>query len=142
VSLVYEKAREGFLANEITWEAGASVLKVDLVRGYVFAPTHKFRSEVTGAGGTVVATQTLANPTHVNGVADADDVVFPDVPEGAAIPYAIVYQASAVTGGADLPDTEQRLIAFIDRGPGIPVVPNGENINLTWSPGADRILRF
>lgn len=142
MSAIYDKAREGFVANEITWKAGGSVLKASLVRGYTYSVGHKFLSEVIGAGGSVVATATLANPTNVNGVLDADDCVWSAVPAGAAIPYIVIYQASAVTGGADLPAAQQRVIIFIDRGPNIPVIPNGQNITSQWSPGADKIARL
>jgi len=143
MSNIYDKAREGLIAGEIVWKAtGGSVIKASLVRGYTFSVSHKFVSEVIGAGGTLVATETLNSLTNTNGVMDAADAVFEAVPEGAAIPHLIIYQASAVTGGSDVPASQQRLIAFLDRGSGLPAVPNGQDLTVTWSPGADRIARF
>jgi hypothetical protein len=142
MSTLYDPAREGFLAGEIVWKTGGSVIKASLVRGYTFSVAHKFVSQVLGAGGTLVATETLSSLTNVNGVADAADGAFEAVPEGVTIPHLIVYQASAVTGGADVPAAQQRLIVFIDRGAVIPVLPNGEDINLEWSPGSDRVFRI
>jgi hypothetical protein len=142
MSTLYDSAREGFLAGEIVWKTGGSVIKASLVRGYTFSVTHKFMSDLVGAGGTVVATETLNSLTNVAGVADAADAVFEAVPEGAAIPHLVIYQASAVTGGSDLPASQQRLIVFIDRGSGVPVLPNGQDITASWSPGSDRIFRI
>lgn len=142
MSNLYDSARAGFLTGEIQWETGGSVIKASLVRGYTFSVAHKFVSDVIGAGGTLVATETLAALTSTGGVADAADAVWEAVPEGDPIPHIIIYQASAVTGGADVPAAEQRLIVFEDRGAGFPVIPNGQDITCTWSPGADRIFRF
>jgi hypothetical protein len=145
MNTLYTKAREAFVAGDIVWEEGGSVIKAALVRGYTFSSSHQFLSDVTGNGGTIVATETLQSLTNVDGVLDAADAVWEAVPEGAPIPYCIIYQASAVTGGADVAATAQRLIVFIDRGPGITgntLIPNGQNITSAWSPGADRIARI
>ena len=52
---LYDSAREGLLKGEIVWKEGGSVIKAVLLRGYVFSATHKFFSDVIGAGGTAVA---------------------------------------------------------------------------------------
>lgn len=137
---LFNPGREGFLAGEIDWN-GATI-KVSLIRGYTFNAAHKFVSEVTGAGGTLVATATLTSPTVINGVADANDVTFATVPTGTACNALLIYQASAVTGGADVPSSAQRLIAYIDSANGLPVTPNGGNINVVWDSGANRIFNL
>jgi hypothetical protein len=145
MNTLYTPAREGFLAGEIVWKEGGSVIKAALVRGYTFSIGHKFVSDVTGNGGTIVATETLNSLANADGVADAADAVWESVSEGAAIPHCIIYQASAVTGGADVAASSQRLIVFVDRGPGITtntLIPNGQNVTSQWSPGADRIFRI
>lgn len=137
---LYNPGREGFLAGEIDWDT--AVIKVSLVRGYTASGAHKFVSEVTGAGGTLVSTATLANKTVTNGVADADDIVFTSVAVGTACNHIVIYQASAVTGGVDVAATAQRLIAFLDSASGLPVTPNGGNINVVWDSGANRIFNL
>lgn len=132
-------SREGFLAGEIDWNT--AVIKVSLVRGYTYASTHKFMSDVTVTG-TIVATQTLATVTVTDGTADAADVTFPSVPTGAAIGSLVIYQASAVTGGADVAATAQRVIAHIDAAAGLPVTPNGGNISVAWANVEPRIFRL
>lgn len=138
--VVYNLGREGFLAGEIDWNT--AVIKVSLVRAYVFSQTHKFVSDVTTASGVLVATATLTTPTVTTGIADADDVVFTAVPTGAACQSLVIYQASAVTGGVDVASNLQRVIAFIDSASGLPVTPNGGNINVAWSNGADKIFNL
>src|SRR5690348_10727858 len=114
-----------------------------LVRGYTFNAAHKFVSDVTGAGGTLVSTSpALTSKTGTSGVANCAAVVFSSVPTGAAIPALIVFQSSAVTGGADVAATQQRLIAHIDTATGLPVTPNGQNITYTPDAGANRLFKL
>jgi hypothetical protein len=141
-SALWDPGREGFLDGTINWGA-TPVIKAALVRGYTFSAAHKFVSDVTGAGGTLVATSAaLTSKTATNGVADAADVTFSTVAAGAAIPAVIIFQSSAVTGGADVATTAQRLIAYIDTATGLPVTPNGQNISVAFDNGANRIFKL
>lgn len=142
MSSLFHPGREGFLTGEIVWKPAAATIKGALLRGYTFNNTHKFVSQVTGAGGVLVATTTLTNLTFANGVAGADNVTYPEVPEGDTIPYILLFMSSAVTGGGDLATSAQRLIGLIDQASGLPCVPNGEDVNVSWNPGADRIFRL
>src|SRR4051794_9918831 len=122
---LFDPGREGFLAGEIDWDT--ATIKVSLMRSYTFSASHKFVSDVT-ATGTLVATQTLGTKTVTNGVADAADVTFTAVASGAAIPALLIYQSSAVGGGADVAATAQRVIAYIDAYTNLPITPNGGDI--------------
>lgn len=133
---LYPLGREGFLAGEIDWN-GATI-KAALCRGYVYDATDEYVSDLTGV--TQVAVATLALPTVTQGVADAADVTLTAVPAGAACDSIIIYQASAVTGGADVATTAQRLIAFVDTATGLPVTPNGGDISIAWDSGANKIF--
>lgn len=141
---LYDLGREGFLAGEIDWDT--AVIKSALVRGYTpNLATHKFVSDVTGAGGTLVSTSAaLTSKTVTLGVADAADVTFSAVPAGAAIPYVLIFQSSAVGGGADVAATAQRVIALIDTTTGVtlPVTPNGGDIVIAWDNGANKIFKL
>ena len=141
---LFDLGREGFLAGEIDWDT--AVIKAALVRGYTpNLATHKFVSDVTGAGGTLVATSAAMSAKTVTlGVADAADVTFSAVASGAAIPYVLVFQASAVTGGGDVAASAQRVIALIDSSTGValPVTPNGGDITVSWDSGANRIFKL
>lgn len=141
---LYDLGREGFLAGEIDWDT--AVIKAALVRGYTpNLATHKFVSDVTGAGGTLVATSSaLTSKTVAAGVADAADITFTAVASGAAIPYLLVFQSSAVTGGADVATSAQRVIALIDSSTGValPITPNGGDITVQWDNGTNRIFKL
>jgi hypothetical protein len=140
-SSLFDPGREGFLNGEIDWDT--AVIKCALVRGYTYDAAHKFVSDVTGAGGTLVATSAaLASKTVTNGVADAADVTFSSVAAGAAIPAIVVFQSSAVTGGADVAASAQRLIAYVDTATGLPVTPNGQNITVSFDNGSNRIFKL
>lgn len=138
---VFNPAREGFLTGEVQWIT--PVIKVALVRGYTFNAAHKFVSEITGAGGTLHATSAaLTAKTATDGAADAADVVFTTPAAFDAAHYVLVFQSSAVTGGADVAATAQRVIAWIDTATGLPIRPNGANINLAFDNGTNRIFRI
>lgn len=140
-SLLWDPAREGFLLSEIDWDG--AVIKAALVRGYTFNAAHKFVSDVTGAGGTLVSTSpALTSKTGTAGVAGCAPIVWSSVPTGAAIPVFIVFQASSITGGADVAATQQRLIAFVDTATGLPVTPNGQNITFTPDAGANKLFKL
>lgn len=140
-SQLFDAAREGLLGAEIDWDG--AVIKAALVRGYNFSASHRFVSDVTNAGGTLVSTSgALTSKTISGGVADAADVTFSAVPTGAAIPAIIIFQSSAVTGGADVAAGSQRLICYIDTATGLPVTPNGQAINLAFDNGVNRIFRL
>jgi hypothetical protein len=64
------------------------------------------------------------------------------VATGAAIPAAIYFQSSAVTGGADVAPTAQRLICYVDTATGLPVTPNGQAITWAHDNGPNRIFRL
>ena len=137
----FNPALEGFLVGEIDWDT--AVIKAALVRGYTFDATDKFVSEVTAAGGTLHATSAaLASKTATDGVADAADVTFTTPSANATDHYILIFQASAVGGGADVAAGSQRLIAWIDTATGIPVQPNGANIVIAFDNGPNKIFRL
>lgn len=138
---LFSPAREGFLAGEIDWNT--AVIKVALVRGYTFDATDRFVSDVTTGGGTLHATSAaLANKSVTDGVADADDVTFTTPASNATDHSVLIFQSSAVGGGADVAAGSQRVIAWIDTATGLPIRPNGANITLAWDAGANRIFRL
>lgn len=139
---LFDPSREGFLSGEIAWDDPA-VIKVALVRAYTFSAAHKFVSDVTTAGGVLhVTSGALASKTVTSGVADAADVVFTAVASNASNHFILVFQSSAVGGGADVAATAQRVIAWIDTGTNLPIVPNGGDVTIAWDAGANRIFKL
>lgn len=138
---LFDPGREGFLAGEIDWDT--AVIKVALVRSYTFSAAHKFVSDVTGASGVLhVTSSALASKTVTNGVADAADVTYTAVTANAGNHSLLVFQSSAVTGGADVAASAQRLIAWIDTGTNLPIVPNGGDVTVQWDNGSNRIFKL
>lgn len=138
-SALYDPGREGFLLGEIDWDTAS--IKAALVRGAGFTASHKFVSDFTTAGGVLVSSVALASKTGTSGVADAADSTFSAVAAGAALTGLIIYQSSAVGGGADVAATAQRLIWFTDTG-GFPVTPNGGDLIMQWDNGSNRIFKL
>lgn len=92
-----------------------AVLKAALIRDYTYNAAHTFVSDLTGAGGVLVATSAgLGGVSFADGVLDANDVTFSAVAAGNAITGILLFQASAVAGGADVAASSQRLVAIID----------------------------
>lgn len=140
-SALFDPGREGFLDGTIDWDT--AVMKAALLRSYTFSAAHKFVSDITTAGGVLVATSAaLTTKTATSGVADGDDITWASVAAGAACQAILVFQSSAVTGGVDVAATAQRVIAFIDTGTGLPVTPNGGDITVVWDNTANRIFKL
>lgn len=137
---LFDPGREGFLLGEIDWDT--AVIKMSLVRGYTFSAAHKFVSDVTGASGVLHATVTLGSKTGTSAVADAADATFTAPAANAGSHSLLIYQASAVTGGADVAASAQRLIAWIDSYTGLPVVPNGADISVVFPSDSNRIFKL
>lgn len=138
-NVLFAKAREGFATGAIDYDT--AVIKVSLLKGYTYNAAHTFVSDVTGAGGTLAGTaQTLASKTATAGTLDAADVTFTAVASDATNHGVLIYQSSAVTGGADVASSAQRVIAYFDTGTNLPVQPNGGDITVAWSNGSDKIL--
>lgn len=109
----YPLARSGLGTGLI--DLDTAVLKSSLLRGYTFNTAHDFVDDITGSGGTVVATSAaLSGVSFTDGVLDANDPTFSAVAAGAAITAVLIFQSSAVGGGADVATSAQRLVACLD----------------------------
>lgn len=136
---LFTPAKEGLLDGSL--DLDTATIKAVLVRSYTFSASHKFLTDVTGAGGVLAGTpQTLAGKTVTGGVFDANDVTFTAVAANASGHSVLVYQTSAAAGGADLATSAQRLIGYYDTGTLLPVTPNGGDITVAWDSGANRIF--
>lgn len=136
---LFDPGREGFLDGTIDFDT--AVVKAALVRGYTFDATDKFVADLSGA--TLVATSAaLASKTVTNGIADAADVTYSAVAAGAAVTSIVIFQSSAVGGGADVATSAQRLIAYIDTATGLPVTPNGGDISVAWDSATNKIFKL
>ena len=144
---LYDKGRNKFARGEILWKAtGGSTIKAFLVDAASYTAdlaTHEFLSDVPSAarkgnsGGSTRADApqlTLLDP--VAGVCDANDIVFTAVPTGAALEYLLIFRDDGVA------DASSPLIALLDIATGLPVTPNGADINVAWDAGANKIFKL
>jgi len=127
---IYPKWKEARLqgtANAALDGSGTTGLYVALidtgVTGYNSA--HEFFSSLASA---MIGTEVeLTSKTYTNGVLDAADSVLSSV-SGAQSEALVLFVKNA---GAN---TTWRLFAFLDTSiTGLPVTPNGGNINITWN---------
>lgn len=121
---LYPKWKESLL--QLTADNGLNgTVKVALVDTgtYTYSAAHQFLSSLSGVVGTA---QTLGTKTYTNGVFDAADVTFTAV-TGATVEALVIY---IDTGSS----ATSPLVAYIDTGvTGLPVTPNGGDINTAWN---------
>lgn len=131
---LYDKGRQKFLEGAINWLTDTvKVLLVDTGLYTVNLATHEFLSDVP-AGARVGTAQTLASKTSTAGVADAADVTFNTV-TGNSVEALVIYKDTGV-------ESTSPLIAYIDTATGLPITPNGGNINVVWDNGANKIFKL
>lgn len=127
---LYPKWKEALLQNSADSDldgSGTTGVYVALVDTgtYTYSSAHEFYSSLSGIVGT--DQEIGATKSYTNGVFDGGDVTFTAV-TGASCEALVLYRKNA---GAD---TTWRLIAYIDTGvTGLPVTPNGGDINITWN---------
>lgn len=143
---LYDPGREGFLDGTIRFD-GTAVIKAALVRltaagSPVFTASQKFMSDLVATHTLTGSQVALTGQSKTNGIADASDTLFSAVPSNAQNHVVVLYQASAVTGGSDVANTAQRLIAWIDTGTNFPIVPNGGDVTIQWDNAANKIFKL
>ncbi|MCB0252568.1 MAG: hypothetical protein KDI55_02450 [Anaerolineae bacterium] len=131
---LYDKGREGFLGGDIDWDADdIRVILVDTNDYIVDLANHEFLTDVPGAA-RVAVSSSLTSKTKTAGIGDAADITFSAV-TGDPCEAEIVYQHTGVEGTS-------RLIAYIDTATGLPVTPNGGDINTVWDNGVNKIFKL
>ena len=131
---LYTKAKQALLAADIDLEADA--IKALFVDGADYTPnlsTHQYLSDIPSAA-RVAASGALQNKTVTDGVFDADDITLTSV-SGDQFEYIVLFKDTGVDGTS-------RLLLLIDTATGLPCTPNGSDISIQWSGGADKIFRL
>lgn len=123
-NVIYPRFKQALLSPGVNLAtATVSAILVDTAT-YTYGPAHEFLSSIP-AGARAGTPQALGSKTVTNGVFDAAAIQFPTVPLGSALEAVAVY---VNTGN----DATSRLVAFIDTAEGLPVTPNGGNIDVDW----------
>lgn len=108
---------------------------VDSADYTISLPNDDFLADIAAAG-RVATSGNLASKTITGGVFDAADLapaftaVTGDVSE-----YVVGFRDTGT-------DTTSELLWINDSGTGLPVTPNGGDINVTFDSGASKIFRF
>ena len=121
---IYPKYKEAVLQSSSDSSLGGTV-KVALIDTgtYTYSASHQYLSDVSGVVGTAV---TLGTKTYTNGTFDAANVTFTAV-SGATVEAFLVYIDTGVAGTS-------RLVYYQDANvTGLPVTPNGGDINLNFN---------
>ena len=131
---LYGKGREGFLGGDIDWDADViKVVAVDVADYSVDIDGDEFLADIPSAA-RVATTDALTAKTKALGVAGAANSVFPTV-TGDPFEAVVIFQD---TGDA----ATSRLIAYIDTATGLPMTPNGGDINMNFDTGANKIFKL
>lgn len=123
---IYPKYREAHLDESATNKGlNSTNVKAALIdlADYTYSTAHDFLDDVAGAA-IVATTSNLASKTITDGVFDSADPSFSSVTGD--ISEAVILYIDTGTAATS------RLVAYFDTGvTGLPVTPNGGNINLT-----------
>lgn len=131
---LYDKGREGFLAGDIAWDSDTiKAVLVDTADYTVDLATHDNLDDIPAIA-RVATSPAFASKTVTAGVADAGDITFSAV-TGDVCEALVIYQDTGV-------ESTSRLIAYIDSATGLPVTPNGGDINVAWDNGANKIFKL
>lgn len=133
-NVLYDKGRQGFLDGSIDWDTDdIRAILIDTADYTVNLSTHDNLDDIPGAA-RVAVSGALTTKTVVDGVADADDVTFSAV-SGDECEAIVLYKHTGT-------ESTSRLIAYIDDATGLPVTPNGGDIEVQWAGGASKIFKL
>lgn len=134
MSALYGKYRQKALAGDVSWRDDTiKAVLVDTADYTVSINTHEFLSDIP-SGARVATSAALTGKTVTLGVADADDVSFVTV-VGDESEALVLY---VDTGSA----ATSSLVAYIDAATGLPITPDGGNVNVIWDDGTNRIFKL
>jgi hypothetical protein len=120
-NLIYPKGKEKL--EDALIDLPTDTIKLALVgAGYVFNTTHEFYSDVTPASNVIGTPVTLAGKSITNGKFSATSPVVFTAVTGAQVTRVLVYKDTGV-------QSTSPLICIFDTATGLPVTPNGGDIN-------------
>jgi hypothetical protein len=134
----YQYGMQQWAQGNVAWKAaGGSTIHcylIDAADYTVDLATHQFLASVAAAAREEgPATLTLIDAA-LDGVVDANDITFV---AATGDPCEALILLRNVTSAADSP-----LLLYIDTATGLPVTPNGGDINVNWDNGANKIAKI
>jgi hypothetical protein len=122
---IYPKYKEAILQSASDSNMSSGTVKASLIDTgtYTYDGAHDMINDV---GGIVANSAALASKTFTDGTFDAANTTFTAV-SGATAEAVIIWIDTGV-------GTTSRLVAYLDTNiTGLPVTPNGGDINLNWN---------
>lgn len=130
---LFDSARQLFLEGALNWKTDSIyVALIDTAKISVNLTAHDKYSTYQGA--VVGSPVQLMNKRTDGGAADADDVTFQSV-SGSSVSALLLYRQG-------VPEQNGNLIAWIDNASGLPIIPNGGDIIVTWDNGNNKIFKL
>ena len=131
---LYGKARQAFLSGDIDWLVDdIRAILIDVADYTVAINVDQYLSSIPAAA-RVAVSASFTNKTATLGVADADDVTF-STATGDQSEALVIYKHTGTDGTSPL-------IAYLDTATGLPVLPNGGDIVVTWSATSNKIFKL
>jgi hypothetical protein len=127
---IYPKWKESLLGgapNSALTGSGTTGLYVALVDTgvYTYNATHQFYSSLAGIAGT---DQEITAVTVASGTVDGNNTSHAAVAAGPSLEALVLYRRN--TGAS----STWQLVAYLDTGvTGLPITPNGSNIDIAWN---------
>jgi len=122
-SAIYPKFKEALLQGD--YDLSTAVVRAVLIDTgtYTYSSAHDFYNDLSGVVGT--ESGAFGSKTFTNGTFDAADITFTAVIGNTAEAIVLFVDTGNVATDA--------LIAYLDSATGLPVTPNGGDINVTWN---------
>lgn len=131
---LYDKARQRFLEAQINWMT--DTIKCMLVDTGAYTPqtsVHEFLSDIPTSA-RITTPVTLTGKSTAGGAADANDCTFTSVGGTANAEALVIYSDTGE-------EATSPLICYIDTATGLPIMPNGGDIIVTWDNGTNKIFK-
>lgn len=131
---LYTKGRQNLIGSV---DLLNDTIKASLVDTGVYSPsitTDEFIDDIPN--NAIISTQTLSGKSITDGVFDASNPTFINVPSSAnTIELVVIWQDTGTPANS-------ALIAYIDTATGLPTTPNDGNITVTWDDGTNKIFKI
>ena len=131
---LYQKSRTKFLEGNLGWGGTIKVACVDSADYTPDLVNDEFLDIIDPVAIVATSPALTGVVALADGVADAEDVYITSV-TGDPFEYLVIYKEGAT-------DALSELIVLLDTVTGLPVSPNGTDINIVWDNGSNRMFKL
>lgn len=131
---LYDFGRESFLGGDLDWDANdIRIILIDEADDTIDLANDQDLADRAVAA-RVAVSPSLTSKTKTAGVADAADVTFSTVTGDESESIDCYYHTGT--------EATSTLIFNVDTATGLPVLPNGGDIVVTWDEGTNKIFKL